>query len=169
MIKPEKREIGLCHELGHLIVAMSILTKDRLQGHKSIIRTNDNREYFKTLLYNAPHVQKESAILDNAAILLGGFAAEKAVFGISTENARQDHQRATKLVSKYVLLKKSIKLASPPGYSGWAADYGTGWLQATIVNTETRKLMLRKLDFVSDIIKKRIVLNSTIYLQQTIK
>ncbi len=98
----KEKEIAAYHEAGHAIVAhylkysnpvqkISIISRGRAGGYTLKLPTEEKSFYFK----------KE--FLDELASMLGGYAAEKLVFGDITTGASNDLEIATDLAKQLVI------------------------------------------------------------------
>ena len=109
MLSEKEKKITAYHEAGHAVVAHMSPNADPV--HKvSIISRGQAGGYTIKLPTEDKHMHTYSEFLDDMAVLLGGYAAEKLVFGEITTGATSDLKRATDtakdLVMQYGMSKK---------------------------------------------------------------
>jgi cell division protease FtsH len=98
----KEKEITAFHEAGHALVGTVLPNSDPV--HKvSIISRGRAAGYTMKLPSEDKHLQTKSSFLDEIAALLGGYAAEKMIFGEITTGASNDLKVATGLARKMVL------------------------------------------------------------------
>ncbi|CAK8715542.1 ATP-dependent zinc metalloprotease FtsH [Candidatus Electrothrix laxa] len=102
MIIPEKeKEITAYHEAGHAIVARLLPGTDPI--HKvTIIPRGRALGLTMQLPINEKYTHSKQFLLNNIAILYGGWVAEKVAFGEITTGAGNDIERASELARKMV-------------------------------------------------------------------
>ncbi len=108
LLKDEKR-IAAYHEAGHALVGHILPKTDPI--HKiSIISRGRAAGYTLNLPTEDKHLHSRSEFVDNLAMFLGGYAAEKIVFNDITTGAGNDLMRASllarELVTKYGMSEK---------------------------------------------------------------
>lgn len=108
LLDKEKR-IAAYHEAGHALIGHILPNTDPI--HKvSIISRGRAAGYTLNLPKEDKHLHSKSEFVDNLAMLLGGFAAEKIVFKDLTTGASSDLQKASglarELVMKYGMSEK---------------------------------------------------------------
>ncbi|MDP2788551.1 MAG: cell division protein FtsH, partial [bacterium] len=108
LLKDEKR-IAAYHEAGHALVGHILPKTDPI--HKiSIIARGRAAGYTLNLPTEDKHLHSRSEFVDNLAMFLGGYAAEKIVFNDITTGAGNDLMRASllarELVTKYGMSEK---------------------------------------------------------------
>ena len=109
ILTQKEREITAWHESGHAIVGhflpncddvhkISIISRGRAAGYTMSLPTEDKKMHFR------------QEFIDDMAMMLGGYATEKAMFGDMTTGASNDLQRATQvakdLITKYGMSEK---------------------------------------------------------------
>ncbi len=101
MMNDEERKITAYHEAGHAIVThvmphadpvqkVSIVSRGRAAGYTIKLPTEDR------------HMRTRTEYVEDLAIMLGGYAAEKTFFGDLTTGASSDMQQVTKLARNMV-------------------------------------------------------------------
>ncbi|RWX51002.1 membrane protease FtsH catalytic subunit [Candidatus Electrothrix marina] len=102
MIIPEKeKKITAYHEAGHAIVARLLPGTDPI--HKvTIIPRGRALGLTMQLPINEKYTHSKTFLLNNIAILYGGWVAEKVIFGEITTGAGNDIERASELARKMV-------------------------------------------------------------------
>jgi cell division protease FtsH len=101
IITDEEKRIIAIHESGHAVVAHFLPKADPV--HKvSIIGRGQAGGYTLKMPTDDRHLHPLSYYLDEIGVLLGGFLAEKAVFGEVTTGAQSDLRRATQLARRLV-------------------------------------------------------------------
>ncbi|MDE2001242.1 MAG: ATP-dependent zinc metalloprotease FtsH [Patescibacteria group bacterium] len=109
VITEKEREITAYHEAGHALVAASL--KDADPVHKvSIVSRGRAGGYTLKLPVQEMHLRSRTQFLTDIAVALGGYIAEKTMFGEMTTGASSDLQHATKiahaLVTQYGMSEK---------------------------------------------------------------
>ena len=104
-----EKKIAAFHEAGHALVGHSLPNTDPV--HKiSIISRGRAAGYTLNLPTEDKHFHSKSEFVDDMAMLLGGYAAEKIVFGDITTGASSDLLRASalarELITKYGMSEK---------------------------------------------------------------
>ncbi|MBM3204601.1 ATP-dependent metallopeptidase FtsH/Yme1/Tma family protein [Candidatus Uhrbacteria bacterium] len=101
LMNEEERKITAYHESGHALVAhlqphtdpvqkVSIISRGRAAGYTLKLPTEDR------------HMRNRTEYIEDIAVMLGGYAAEKTFFGEVTTGASNDMQQATKLAKNMV-------------------------------------------------------------------
>ncbi|MDF1498713.1 MAG: ATP-dependent zinc metalloprotease FtsH [Patescibacteria group bacterium] len=108
LLKREK-EIAAYHEAGHALLGHLLENTDPI--HKiSIISRGRAAGYTLNLPTEDKHLHSKSEFVDNMAMLLGGYAAEKTIFNDLTTGASNDLMKASaiarELVTKYGMSEK---------------------------------------------------------------
>ncbi len=120
LLSEEEKELTAYHEGGHAIVAHFLKNADPV--HKvSIISRGRAAGYTMTIPENDKKMQKESAFKDELAVMMGGHAAEKMMYGEVTTGPHNDIKRATDLARKMVMSWGMAKHL-PPRTFGEQAD-----------------------------------------------
>lgn len=101
VITEKEKEITAYHEAGHALVAASLKEADPV--HKvSIVSRGRAGGYTLKLPIEEIHLKRRSQFMADIAVALGGYVAEKAVFGEMSTGASNDLQQATKLARALV-------------------------------------------------------------------
>jgi cell division protease FtsH len=101
VISLKEKEITAYHEAGHALVTTSIKGSDPV--HKiSIISRGRAGGYTMKLPIEETHLKTKSQFLSDLATLMGGYAAEKNIFGEVSTGASSDLREATKLARALV-------------------------------------------------------------------
>ena len=102
ILSEREKKITAYHEAGHAVVAHMLPHADPV--HKvSIISRGSAGGYTLKLPVEDRHMRSYSEFIDELAVLLGGHAAEKEVFGEVTTGATSDLRRATRLARQLVM------------------------------------------------------------------
>jgi len=120
VLSPHEKEITAYHEAGHAIVASILPNSDPV--HKiSIISRGRAAGYTLKLPFEDRRLQSRKEFLDDIAVSLGGYVAERMIFGDMTTGASNDLQVSTALarsmVTQYGMSEKigPVALESPAG------------------------------------------------------
>ena len=109
LLIPEEKRIAAYHEAGHALVSAFIPSAEKVQKI-SIIARGQAAGYTLRLPEEDRHFKTKSQFLGDMAVLLGGYLAEKIVFGDITTGASDDLKKATDiaraLVTKYGMSEK---------------------------------------------------------------
>lgn len=108
VLSEEEKKITAFHEGGHALVAASLKNADPV--HKvSIVSRGHAAGYTLNVPIKDKSLHFRSYYIDQLSVLLGGYAAEKRIFGEVTTGASNDLERAStlarKLVTKYGMSK----------------------------------------------------------------
>lgn len=98
----KEKEIAAYHEAGHALVASSLPKADPVRK-VSIVSRGNAGGYTLKLPTEDKHYRSYSEFLAELATLLGGYSAEKLVFGEVTTGASSDLQRASELARDIVV------------------------------------------------------------------
>ncbi|PWB79657.1 MAG: cell division protein FtsH [Methylocystaceae bacterium] len=105
LLNPRERRIVAFHEMGHAIVAMALPDTDPIKKVSIIPRGMGALGYTMQMPTEDRYLMTRTELLDRMTVLLGGRAAEMAVFREATTGAADDLQRATEMaramVSRY--------------------------------------------------------------------
>jgi cell division protease FtsH len=101
LLSPEERKVTAYHEAGHALVAHETPGADKVQK-VSIIARGRAAGYTLKLPTEERRLRSKSQFLADIAVALGGFAAEKEIFGENTTGASNDLQVATKMAHDLV-------------------------------------------------------------------
>ena len=97
----KETEIVAYHEAGHALVGASLKNADPVQK-VSIVSRGWAGGYTLSVPEKDVTLETQSYFIDELAMLLGGYVAEKIVFGETTTGPSNDIKRATELARKYV-------------------------------------------------------------------
>lgn len=110
------REIVAYHEAGHAIIASALEHADPV--HKvTIIPRGDAGGYTMSLPLEEKKLTSKAEYLDDLAMMFGGRAAEKLIFGDITPGAQGDIQSATKTVRSMVTQWGMSESLGPVAYN----------------------------------------------------
>lgn len=102
ILSTKEKEITAYHEGGHALIGSVLEFSDPV--HKvSIISRGRAAGYTMKLPVEDKHLHTKQGFLDEIAALLGGYAAEKLVFGELTTGASNDLKVATSMARKLVM------------------------------------------------------------------
>ena len=102
ILNPRERKIVAYHEMGHAIVAMSVAGADPVKKVSIIPRGFGALGYTMQMPLEDRYLMTRSELVDRLSVLLGGRAAEMAIFGEATTGAADDLQRATEIARAMV-------------------------------------------------------------------
>ncbi len=102
LLNPREREIVAYHEMGHAIVAMALPDTDPIKKVSIIPRGMGALGYTMQMPIEDRYLMTRTELLNRITVLLGGRAAEMAVFGEATTGAADDLQRATEMARAMV-------------------------------------------------------------------
>jgi len=101
IITDKEKKIIAFHEAGHAVVSHFLPNADKV--HKvSIIGRGQAGGYTLKLPTEDRHLHSKSEFLDEIAVLMGGYLAEKEIFGEVTTGATSDLRRATEVARRLV-------------------------------------------------------------------
>jgi len=164
LLIPEEKKIAAYHEAGHALVAAFIPSAEKVQKI-SIIARGQAAGYTLRLPEEDRHFKTKSQFLGDMAVLLGGYLAEKIVFGDITTGASDDLKKATDiaraLVTKYGMSEKIGPLNLTSGEEAvflgreivTAKDYSEEL--ANEVDEEVRKFIRKAYKKAETILKKK--------------
>lgn len=101
ILMEEEKEIVACHEAGHALVAQLLPGTDPLQK-VTIIPRGRALGVTEQIPENDRHNLRRQYLLNRIAVMLGGRAAEKLVFGDVSNGAAADLQQVTRLAQRMV-------------------------------------------------------------------
>ena len=109
LLLDKEKKIAAFHEAGHALIGHSLPNTDPVQKI-SIISRGRAAGYTLSLPTEDKHFHSKSEFIDDMAMLLGGYAAEKIVFGDITTGASSDLLKASalarELITKYGMSDK---------------------------------------------------------------
>ncbi|MDP3985183.1 MAG: ATP-dependent zinc metalloprotease FtsH [bacterium] len=101
ILSPEERKVTAYHEAGHALVAHLLPNADPV--HKvSIISRGQAAGYTLKLPSEDKHLHRRAEFIDDLAVMLGGYVAEKEIFEDVTTGASNDLRQATRLARKLI-------------------------------------------------------------------
>ncbi|OGZ96255.1 MAG: cell division protein FtsH [Candidatus Sungbacteria bacterium RIFCSPLOWO2_01_FULL_54_21] len=102
LLSPQEKKISAYHEAGHALVAASLEHADPV--HKvSIVSRGRAAGYTLKLPLEDRHLYSRAHLIDELASALGGYAAEKFVFGDVTTGPHDDLKKATDVARSLVM------------------------------------------------------------------
>ncbi|MFA6295752.1 MAG: ATP-dependent zinc metalloprotease FtsH [Patescibacteria group bacterium] len=101
MLSKEEKKIAAYHEAGHALISHLLPNADPVQKI-SIISRGQAAGYTLKLPEKEKHFHAKAEFLDDLAVLLGGYVAEKLTFGDVTTGATSDLRQVTAVARKLV-------------------------------------------------------------------
>jgi cell division protease FtsH len=101
VLSKKEKEITAYHEAGHALVASSLKHVDPVRKI-SIISRGRAGGYTLKLPSEDKHMKSHTEFIDELAVLLGGYAAEKSVFGDVTTGPSNDLEKASEIARSIV-------------------------------------------------------------------
>ena len=101
ILSKKEKEITAYHEAGHALMAALLPNADQVQKI-SIIARGAVAGYTLKLPIEDKHLHSRSEFMDELAVLLGGYVAEKIVFDELTTGASNDLQKTNELAHRLV-------------------------------------------------------------------
>ena len=169
ILNQEEKKITSYHEAGHALVATALPSADPI--HKvSIVSRGRAAGYTLKLPLEEKHLYSKTHFLEELAVFLGGYAAEKLIFNDLTTGAADDLKKATdiarSLVTRYGMSEKIGPVAlgeqSEMVFLGkdFGADKNYSEEIASVVDSEVSKFMNEAYDRAKSILEKnKIALN----------
>ncbi len=148
LLSKKEKEITAYHEAGHAVVASVLPNADPV--HKvSIIARGSAGGYTLKLPIEERRLQAKREFIDDIAMSLGGYVAEKMIFGDITTGPSSDLQMATNLAKAMVTrwgmsdLIGPIALAGNTGKSPWSESSGEEYSESvsTKVDSEVSRII----------------------------
>jgi len=144
LLNPRERRIVAYHEMGHAIVAMALPDADPIKKVSIIPRGVGALGYTMQMPTEDRYLMSRTELLNRMTVLLGGRAAEVAVFKEATTGAADDLQRATELAramaTRYGMepeIGQASFVAERPRYLDLP---GTGPLQSDVSDETSAKI-----------------------------
>lgn len=103
VLTDDERRLVAFHELGHALVAHFVDHSDPVHRISIIPRGIGALGYTQQLPDEERYLMSEPELHDRIAVLLGGRAAEEAVFGFATTGAQDDLRKATEIARRMVM------------------------------------------------------------------
>lgn len=116
ILTDKEKEISAYHEAGHALVS-SVLTETQEVRKVSIISRGQAAGYTLKMPMEEKKMKTKAEFLSEIAVLLGGFSAEKLIFGETTTGASNDLEKASKYARKLVK-KYGMSSLGPIAYGG---------------------------------------------------
>jgi len=142
LLSKKEKEITAYHEAGHAIVASVLPNADPV--HKiSIIARGSAGGYTLKLPLEERRLQSKKEFIDDIAMSLGGYVAEKMMFGDITTGPSSDLQMATNLAKAMVTrwgmsdLVGPVALTSNSGKSPWGESGGAEYSEAVSAKVDS--------------------------------
>jgi cell division protease FtsH len=149
VLNKKEKEITAYHEAGHALIASVLPYADPV--HKiSIISRGRAAGYTLKLPFEDSRMQSQKEFIDDIAVSLGGYLAEKTVFGDLTTGASNDLQVLTALarnmVTRYGMSAKMGPIAletdgGQPLYGGSMADGSHSEKVAAEIDAEVKAII----------------------------
>jgi cell division protease FtsH len=130
MNEQERRAVA-CHECGHALVAQLVPYADPISKISIVPRTRGALGYTLQMPTEDRYLLTIEELEDRLAVMLGGRAAEKVVFGTISTGANDDIQRATDLARRMVTEFGMSERLGPVRYGGQQLQYLGGALPDT--------------------------------------
>lgn len=162
VLNKKEKEITAYHEAGHALIASILKYADPV--HKvSIISRGRAAGYTLKLPLEDRRMQSRLEFLDDIAVSLGGYLAEKTVYGDITTGASNDLQVLTALardmVTKYGMSEKMgpMALEMAPGRTLFGAGIEPGELSEDVaaqIDNEVKEIVMNAYNRAEEVIKK---------------
>ncbi len=101
ILSAKEKKFAAYHEAGHALIGASLPNADPIQK-VSIISRGQAAGYTLSAPKEDKRLYSKSYFLDELAVLLGGYATEKMIFGEVTTGASNDLEKATDIARKLV-------------------------------------------------------------------
>jgi len=139
ILSTREKRITAYHEMGHALISSLLEYADPV--HKvSIISRGNAAGYTLKLPFEDKKLQSRREFLDDLVVSLGGYAAEKMVFGDLTTGASNDIQVATALardmVTRYGMSDSLGPVALDPANR---VNISSGWFNEKTISEDTSK------------------------------
>mgnify|MGYP001612782936 FL=1 len=162
LLSSEEKKIAAYHEAGHALVS-SVLTHADPVHKVSVVSRGRAAGYTLKLPMEERHLHSKAHFVDDIAVSLGGYMAEKIIFGDITTGASNDLQVATSLardlVTKYGMSEKVGPVAwgdyeSSPIFGG-AYYSGNSYSEsiASLIDSEVSAFMNEGKDRAEQVLK----------------
>ncbi|MDB5259791.1 MAG: ftsH [Candidatus Nomurabacteria bacterium] len=146
VLTPKEKKITAYHEAGHALVASCLPDADPV--HKiSIIARGHAGGYTLKLPFDERRLMSKSAFLDDIAMSMGGYVAEKEIFGDITTGPSNDLQVATNMaramVTKYGMSELGPIALVPEGDNQMRGIYGKDYSESfgEKIDSEVKRIM----------------------------
>lgn len=163
ILSPKEKEITAYHEAGHALIGAVLPESDPV--HKiTILSRGKAAGYTMKLPAEDKHMKTKNSFLDEIASLLGGYAAERLVFGQLTTGASNDLKVATNLARKLITVHGMsdalgpVTLADPTEtvFLGREIAEHKNYSEevAALIDQEVRSIMQGQLARATDVLKQ---------------
>jgi cell division protease FtsH len=153
------------HEVGHALVS-SILENSNPVHKVSIVSRGRAAGYTLNLPFDDKRMQTKKDFLADIAVTLGGYAAEKMIFGDVTTGPSNDLQVSSRvardMVTKYGMSEKIGVLALEDSYRGTLSGSGDGVAgsnysskTALVIDEEVKRIMNEQMEIAVRILKEQ--------------
>ena len=102
LLSEEEKKITAYHEAGHALVAHELPNADPVQK-VSIVSRGRAAGYTLKMPLRDKYLQSKAGFIDELAVFLAGYIAEKEIFGDVTTGASNDLKEATKLARQLIM------------------------------------------------------------------
>jgi len=117
LLTMEEKKIASYHEAGHALVASALPHSDPV--HKvSIVSRGRAAGYTLKLPLEEKHLHSKSHFLDEMAVAMGGFSAERMIFNDTTTGAADDLRHATEIARALVVRYGMSDKIGPVSWGG---------------------------------------------------
>lgn len=136
ILSAEEKKVTAYHEAGHALVASVLPHADPV--HKvTIISRGTAAGYTLNLPLEEKKMQQRKAYIDRIAMSLGGYAAEKMIFGDITTGPSNDISVSTALVRNMVAKYGMSDNIGPVAYGNGSSQEGGGYIVGKPYSEET--------------------------------
>ncbi len=115
ILSDKEKKITAYHEAGHALIAHELPNCDPVQK-VSIISRGHAAGYTLKLPIEDKHLHSRAEFIDELAVFLGGWVAEKEIFGDVTTGASNDLMQATKLAKSLITQYGMDEVLGPRTY-----------------------------------------------------
>lgn len=164
VLSKKEKEITAYHEAGHALVAASLKHVDPVRKI-SIISRGRAGGYTLKLPSEDKHMKSRAEFVAELAVLLGGYAAEKLVFGDTTTGPSNDLEKASEIardiVKEYGMSEKlgpvSFAEKDHPIFFGSSMDSGPNYSETTalLIDKEITTLIENARNTAAKILKQK--------------
>lgn len=168
ILSAKEKRITAYHEMGHALVTSILPNADPV--HKvSIISRGRAAGYTLKLPFEDRKLLSRKELLDDLAVSLGGYAAERMIFGDLTTGASNDIEVATSLarnmVTRYGMSDKigpiALDSSKVSGASGVISEKETSDATSSLVDEEVSRIMKEALERAEEVLKNyKVALDS---------
>ncbi|MEJ5198267.1 MAG: ATP-dependent zinc metalloprotease FtsH, partial [Anaerolineae bacterium] len=142
VMNPQERTAVAYHEAGHALVAELVPHGDPVSKISIVPRSRGALGYTMQTPSEDRYLLRQSELEDRIAVMLGGRAAEKIVFGEISTGASDDIMRATELARRMVTEFGMSEVLGSVRYAGQQLQYLGGAIEdSSGLSPETRKLI----------------------------